>query len=102
MLVTGMPSRRKSVSPNRWAATGSSNKNKIWEMSWKEFQKTRANMRPVANKANHKVNFGSQPDKQFPSKNINIGQPSAKMVNNSSVAKGASKSNHVYIYLDIH
>ena len=52
-------------------------------------------MRPVANKANHKVNVDSQPGKQFPSKNINIGQPSAKIVNNSSVAKGASKSNHV-------
>jgi hypothetical protein len=95
VLVTGMPSHTKSSGTNRRAPTGSRKKSPILNKSWKEFQTTRANMCPVVNKANHKVNVGSQSGKQYPLKNINIGQPSAKIVNNSSVAKGASKSNHV-------
>ena len=94
MLVTGMPSQTKSFDPNKRVATGSRNKKKNWEMSRKEFLKAQAYMRLV-NKAHHKVNFGSIPEKQFLSKHVNIGQPiSAKRVNNSA-AKGASKSNHV-------
>ncbi|OQU78766.1 hypothetical protein SORBI_3008G044500 [Sorghum bicolor] len=85
-----MPSGTKSVGPNRQATTGR-NKNKIWEKALKQYHESRAHMRPVAN---YKVNVGSHQDKQIHSKNINIGQPSAKIVN-SSMAKGASKSNHV-------
>jgi len=96
MLVTGMPSHIESFGPKRLMATGSTrNKSEIYIKFLKEFHKFRANMCPIVNNANQKVNFGSLIDKQFPSKNINIGQPSAKIVHSSSMVKGVSKSNHL-------